>query len=64
MVMMYVDAELSFVACRLIHLDKKPGVCPIGIGNVLLTIIAKVILHIIGNDTQLSVWGSSDMCWP
>ena len=46
--------SMAFVACRLIPLDKKPGVCPIGIGNVPRRIIAKAILYVIGNDIQLS----------
>ena len=49
------SAELmAFVACWLVPLDKKPGVRPIGIGNVPRWIIAKAILRIIGNDIQLS----------
>ena len=35
--------------CQLVPLDKKPGVCPIGIGDVTRRIIAKAILHDIGN---------------
>ena len=35
---------MAFVACRLIPLDKKPGVRPIGIGDVSRRIIAKAVL--------------------
>ena len=36
------SAELmAFVACRLIPLDKKPGVRPVGVGDVPQRIIAK-----------------------
>ena len=45
------SAELMvFIACKLIPLDKKPGVHPIGVGDVPQKVIAKAILHVIGND--------------
>ena len=49
-----VDPEglSGFVACRLVPLDKNPGVRPIGIGEVPRRIIAKSILKVIGNDVQ------------
>ena len=56
------SAELMvFVACRLIPLDKKPGVRPIRVGDVPQRIIAKAILHVIGNDIQLSA-GALQTC--
>ena len=42
----------GFVACRLVPLDKNPGVRPIGIGEVPRCIIAKLILKVVGNDVQ------------
>ena len=42
----------SFVACRLIPLNKCPGVRPIGVGEVPRRIIAKAILRIIGKDVE------------
>jgi len=41
---------MPFVACRLIPLDKNPGVRPIGIGDVPHWIVAKAILFVIGED--------------
>jgi len=41
---------MPFVACRLIPLDKCPGVRPIGIGDVPRRIIAKAVLFVIGED--------------
>ena len=45
---------MAFVACQLIPLDKKPGVRPIGIGDVSRRIIAKAILYGIHTDIQLA----------
>ena len=56
------SAELmAFVACRLIPLDKKLGVRPIGVGDVPRWIIAKAILHVIGDDIQLAA-GALQTC--
>ena len=41
------EALVPFVACRLVALDKNPGVRPIGVGEVLRRIIAKAILRIV-----------------
>ena len=42
----------AFVACRLIPLDKSPGVRPIGVGEVPRRIISKAILWILSSDIQ------------
>ena len=42
----------AFVACRLIALDKCPGVHPIGIGETVRRIIGKAIAHTITEDIQ------------
>ena len=49
------------MACRLIPLDKCPGVRPIGIGEVPRRIIAKAILQIIGYDVEEAA-GSLQLC--
>ena len=36
----------AFISCCLIPLDKKPGIKPIKIGEVLRRIIGKVILYV------------------
>ena len=45
----YVDPSTmkSYTACRLVPLDKKPGVRPVGIGEVLRRIIGKAIMNIV-----------------
>ena len=50
----YVDpAALSaYVAGHLIAIDKNPGVCPIGVGEVCRRIISKAILRVVGLDIQ------------
>ena len=51
----------AFTACRLIALDKNPGVRPIGICETARRIISKAILHIIrGNIKQVA--GSTQLC--
>lgn len=42
----------AFVACRLVPLDKNPGVRPIGIGEVPRRIIAKTVLTVVRDDVQ------------
>ena len=42
----------AFVACRLIPLNKNPGVRPIGIGEVSRRIIAKAVLRVVRDDVQ------------
>ena len=42
----------AFVACRLIALDKCPGVRPIGIGEVARRIIGKAIARILADEIQ------------
>ena len=46
------DGLAAFVACRLIPLNKNPGVRPIGIGEVPRRIIAKAMLKTVRDDIQ------------
>ena len=50
----YIDPECisPLLACRLIALDKNPGVRPIGIGDTSRRIIAKAVLYIVKTDVQ------------
>ena len=51
----------AFVACRLIPLDKKPGVRPIGIGETVRRIIGKAILGVTGASIREAT-GSLQLC--
>ena len=51
----------SFLACRLIPLDKNPGLRPIGVGEVLRRIAGKVVMSVVKGDVQKSV-GSLQVC--
>jgi hypothetical protein len=55
------DGITAFVACRLVPLNKCPGVRPIGVGEVPRRIIAKAILKIIGHDVEEAA-GSLQLC--
>ena len=42
----------ALTSCRLIALDKCPGVRPIGIGETARRILGKAILAVVGGDIQ------------
>ena len=44
------DDMSAFVTCHLIPLDKRPGICPIGIGETPTRIIAKAVLMLLQHD--------------
>ena len=56
----YTNFE-AWTACRLIPLDKNPGVRPIGVGEVLRRIIGKAILSVIKPEI-LSSAGNLQLC--
>ena len=51
----------AFTSCRLIPLEKDPGVRPIGIGEVLRRIVGKVVIYTIKPDILNSA-GSLQLC--
>ena len=55
------DSLTAYIACRLIPLNKEPGVRPIGIGEVSRRIIAKAILKVVGDDVKLAA-GTLQTC--
>ena len=42
----------AFLACRLISLDKNPGLRPIGVGEVLRRIAGKVVMKVMKKDIK------------
>lgn len=59
----YVDPSClsAYTASRLIPLDKSPGVCPIGVGEVCRRIVGKVIMKYAKTDLQQAV-GPLQLC--
>ena len=59
----FIHPEISapLLACRLVALDKNPGVRPIGVCEVARRIISKAILFAIKGDIQEAA-GSRQMC--
>ena len=51
----------SFLACRLIALDKCPGVRPIGVCETIRRIVAKAILYVTKQDIQEAA-GTRQLC--
>ena len=51
----------GLVACRLILLDKSPGIRSIGVGEVFRRIIGKAILTVLRSDI-LNVTGYQQLC--
>ena len=51
----------AYLACRLVPLDKCPGLRPIGIGEVLRRVLGKVFMSVVKEDVQ-EVAGSIQVC--
>ena len=51
----------AFLACRLIPLDKKPGVRPIAVGEILRRVIGKIVMKLLKRDV-LKATGSLQLC--
>ena len=52
---------VAFLACRLIPLNKQPGVRPVGIGEVLRRVIGKIVTELLRKDI-LKATGSLQLC--
>lgn len=52
---------IAFTACRLVALDKCPGVRPVGIGEVVRRILGKAVLIVTSPDVQ-QVTGALQLC--
>ena len=46
---------MAYTACRLVALDKCPGVRPVGVGEVVRRIIGKTIMKVVKHDLQNAV---------
>ena len=44
----------ALLACRLVPLDKNPGLRPIGIGETLRRILGKAVMSVLKKDVQVS----------
>ena len=59
----YVDLSglTAYTSCRLVPLDKCPGVRPVGIGEVVRRIIGKAVMRTVKHDLQDAV-GTIQLC--
>ena len=57
------DSLTPFTACRLIAMDKNPGVRPIEVSEVLHSILAKSILRVTSEDV-MEASGFLQKCCP
>ena len=55
------ESVQPYTACRLVPLDKNPGVRPIGICEVIRRIIGKAVLGVIGDDIRQAT-GCAQLC--
>ena len=54
-------AYCALMACRLVALDKRPGVRPVGIGDTLRRALAKLVMRAAG-DQENKACGNLQLC--
>ena len=54
-------AYLALMACRLVALDKRPGVRPVGIGETLRRALAKLVMRAAGEQAKTAC-GDLQLC--
>ena len=54
-------AYRALMACRLVVLDKRPGVCPVGIGETLRWALAKLFMRAAGEQAKTAC-GNIQLC--
>ena len=54
-------AHCDLMACRLVALDKRPGVCPVGIRETLCRVIDTLVMSAAG-DQDNTACGSLQLC--
>ena len=54
-------AYRALMACRLVALDKRPGVRPVGIGETLRRAVAKLVMRAAGDQAKI-VCDNLQMC--
>ena len=55
------SAYRALMACRLVALDKRPGVRPVGIGEMLLQVLVKLVIRSSVNQAN-TVCGNLQLC--
>ena len=55
------DAYHALMACRLVSLDKSPGVSPMVIGETLRRALAKLVMRAAGYQAK-TAWGDIQLC--
>ena len=51
----------AYTSCRLVPLDKCPGVRPVGIGEVICRIVGKAVMKVVKSDLQNAI-GTTQLC--
>ena len=56
-----VESSFALMACRLVALDKRPGMRPVGIGETLRHALAKLVMREYGDQAKM-VCGNLQLC--